>query len=247
MINQHIIHQLFTTEQPFFIHKHFATLDECHQMKEAIYKIGFEEYINVSPPIGRIGITQFEAGKENKNWYFERAKISGERQNMIFNMSFNPIERLIKLFQNSGKTIYIASDLSTGRPYYSGLIRQINKSALIHADYAPYDAKGWEIGEISAQLAWNLCIQAPASGGDCIVYEKPWDLADDESFRIKNSYGYVPEVLGKSPGHAITVDTGDMYLFNSRNFHEVKNCSGDRITISCFLGLLQNSDIVIWS
>ena len=130
--------------------------------------------------------------------------------------------------------------------YFVGLMRQINSTALIHADYAPFDAPGWSIGEINAQLAWNLCVVEPESGGDCIVHNKKWER-EDEALKQQNSYGYSREVVDNTEKFLIKVKVGDAYLFNSRNFHEVTKSSGTRTTVSSFIGRTKTENLIMWS
>ena len=44
------------------------------------------------------------------------------------------------------------------RDYFAGVIRAIDTGIQIHADYAPYEGNGWEIGKIVAQMSWNILL-----------------------------------------------------------------------------------------
>lgn len=226
--------------------KEFASLDECMALANAISIIGFDNYIGVEPKIGRIGITQFEAKQYGMDWYFDNADKANKIHKKIFSLSFDPLLRLIRLLQKNSFKVSIAHEVKNNRKYFCGLVRQINNSALLHADYAPYDAPGWVIGEIKAQLAWNLCIEEPFSDGDCVVYNKHWCL-EDEKYKMENSYGYSRAIIRDVEHQAIKIKTGDCYFFNCRNYHEVTKCNGNRLTISCFMGLLSEDEILIWS
>ncbi len=226
----------------------FATKSECQLLYHALTNLGFEYYISVHPPIGRIGVTQFEAKEKGKEWYFETAAKEKEKQEAIFQISFDPIKRLADKIKRIFPThqVEIARE-DQSHVYYTGLIRQINQTALIHADFAPYDGKNWKIANVIAQLAWNLCLNEPDSGGECIVYNKPWSLDTCEAHRLPNSYGYFSQVVQGCDSIKISPTLGGAYFFNSRNFHEVKESTGNRITISCFIGLTVDQKIIIWS
>lgn len=103
------------------------------------------------------------------------------------------------------------------REYFAGLLRLVNSSALVHADYGPYDAPGWEIGRISAQLSWNILLRE-VKGGECIIYRRFWEgKSDDERFKQpKPGYGYTAEAVEGREVQVVTPEVGELTLFNSR-------------------------------
>lgn len=227
----------------------FASLEECQSLVEAIRKNGFQFYENTQPPIGRIGITQYEFRdqcSEGKPLYFEAAKAAIEARKRICNLSFDPLERLIEQLSSVASLPVGIAQEDQGETYFAGLIRQINRSALIHADFACFDAPDWNIGRIASQLSWNLFIYTPESGGECIVHNRQWGLHHERQ-RLPNSYGYDPLVVKDVESHSITPKIGDLVIFNSRNFHEVKPAEGDRLTMSSFIGYLKDKKYVLWS
>jgi hypothetical protein len=40
---------------------------------------------------------------------------------------------------------------------------------------------------------------------------------------------------------------GDVFIFNTRNFHTVEPMDGQRITFTSAIGLLPNGEIILWS
>jgi hypothetical protein len=101
--------------------------------------------------------------------------------------------------------------------YFAGLLRLINSSALIHADYGAFDAPGWEIGRISAQLSWNILLRE-VQGGECVIYRRFWEgKSDDETFRQPSpGYGYRKEAVEGCDVQVVQPEVGELTLFNSR-------------------------------
>jgi len=237
---------LFRNEIPAIRISQFATVEECHKLAEAADFVGFDFYENVEPPIGRIGITQFEFGNSRKFGYFDAVHQADSRKQRIVSLSFDPLERLAMLLRlhTAGK-VGIAQENDHLGQYFAGLIRHINV-ALLHIDFAGFDAPDWKIGRCVAQLAWNLYLRVPESGGKCIVYNRQW-CTNDEEYKVPDSYSYDMSVVQTSEAKYITPVLGDLVLFNSRNFHQVLPGHGERITMSSFIGKMPEGDLVFWS
>lgn len=225
--------------------KGFATVDECNTLAQNAKKFGFDFYKDVSPPIGRIGITQFE-NKATKREYFQK---SAEANNNLVNIcsgNFNPIIRLMEYLDKfTGFSADLAKE-NTKDEYFAGLIRHIN-TALLHIDYAPFDGSEWEIGKIRSQLAWNLYLTQVEEGGECVVYNCPWHESD-EQFKLPGSYGYDHKVIENAAMKKIRPVMGDLVIHNSRNYHLVNQGIGERLTISSFIGQYRDSKkLIFWS
>ncbi|MCW5315489.1 hypothetical protein GTQ43_17240 [Nostoc sp. KVJ3] len=224
----------------------FASFEECNKLSLAIEKVGFDFYKNVEPPIGRIGITQFEYRNRDKLGYFDEVKKAQTTYNQVISLSFDPLQRLATMLrQNVSNKVQIAYENEVCGNYFAGLIRHIN-IALLHIDFAQLDAPDWEIGNITSQLVWNLYVKAPTQGGVCKVYNRQWQ-SEDEKYKTPGSYGYDYSLVATSEvKHNIPL-AGDLVIFNSRNFHEVLPGIGERITISSFIGKMPGGDLVFWS
>ncbi len=247
--NKANLQRLFINQIPGIRIKSFATEKECVQLVQSIRTVGFQEYENTIPPIGRIGITQYEnrdLGAQGMERYFNSARDADKILKSIATSSFDPVQRLISMLSGCFDGPVGIAHENSDQPYFAGLIRQITRSALIHADFACFDAPDWKIGRISSQLSWNLCVHAPETNGECVVYNKMWRLSDERN-RMKDSYGYEPSSIEGVEYNALAPKLGDLIIFNSRNFHEVRPCEGDRITISSFIGLFGERELLLWS
>ena len=170
------------------------------------------------------------------------------------------VERVaVAVSQATGLPVRIARE--DGRDYFAGLLRYVENSINIHADYGPYDGEGWEIGRVTGQLTWNILFRQ-VEAGDTIIYDRQWQgKADDVLFkRPAPSFAYSPVGLQGRIFKAMPALEGDLTLFNPRNFHEVKPCEKravdpnpqPRITMSSFIGLLPGSrneepTLILWS
>ncbi len=246
-INSDIIENLFNNEIGVVRIKNFLTLQECKNFEKDIDMVGIDFYENVEPPIGKIGITQFEHINSNKNKYFDKHEIVKQKISQIRQHS-EILNRVIQLFNLSEyNKVGIAQEKDLDKCYFAGLIRMIN-TALLHRDFGQDDGKGWSIGEVEKQLAWNIFISSSSKEGEGQVFKRFWN-PNDEKFKISNSYAYNEKLVENSPNLFYKPIVGDLVFFNSRNFHKVhsSNSKKRRITMSSFIGKTKNNEIVFWS
>lgn len=222
----------------------FATPEECRALAEAA-EGHFEYDARVDPPIGRIGPTQYGYHDRPKEEYFAAAERARELQRRLFAASFDPLERLFERLRESHTgPVEIAREAGHG-PYFAGLVRRIHLDASLHVDFAEVDAAGWSIADVTRQLAQNLFLAAPETGGECVVYNRPWS-PQDEAAKTSELY-FDPGLVAGAESWRIEPALGDLVLINTRNLHEVAACSGTRITLSHFLGTKPDGRLVAWS
>jgi hypothetical protein len=241
------LEQLIHNEIPAIRVQHFATREECHSLANSTETVGFDMYENVEPPIGRIGITQFEHGFDRRR-YFGSVPGAYSKQHAAFSTTFNPIQRMHSLLKPLlPGPIHVAFEPTLNSQYFAGLLRQIN-TALLHVDWAPLDAPGWAIGGVVAQLAWNLYVRAPEVGGQCVVHNRLW-TPECQLEKLPNSYGYSANLVAPVPNIHLAPTVGDVVIFNSQNFHEVLPGGepGERLTVSSFIGFMRDGSSVLWS
>jgi hypothetical protein len=213
-----------------------------------IQKHGFDFYENVEPPIGRIGITQFEHREHHeREKYFAVAARANQRRRAVLHGSGDILQIVLDRIGHLWKRPVGIAVEADGREYFAGLTRIIGE-ALLHCDWAQHDAPGWAISAVNSQITWNLFCSVPAEGGATVVHNQPWNL-DAERFRLEGSYGYDGAVVAGCGSVRIEPAEAALVLFNSRNFHRVEAGSGDgpRITVSSFIGRLPSGDLVAWS
>lgn len=154
---------------------------------------------------------------------------------------FNPY----LLFTNYLKNAFQA-DVQLARKanaaYCPVVVRDLSEVVLPHADYGPYDGKGWAIEQVTKQIAWNLYLTDPGEGGETVVFDYVWD---NELDMDENSYGI--ENLDKPVKTQFFVKPARLVLFNCRNFHTVLKSSSPRIAIGGLLGQTTNGEYLAWA
>lgn len=240
--------QLCRGEVPVIRVPGVADTEECARLVEAAEALGFSAYQNVVPRIDRIGVTAFEFhARGDKQGYFRAAEYARTLQSAIFEQSFDPVARVMGLLREHVGVAVEVADEEDG-VYYAGLIRRIEKGTMLHIDYAPAEQPGWSISDVSHQLSWNLCCRVdPASPGATHIYDRQWQPAD-EQHRVGATYGFRDEIVAGAREAVIEPSVGDLYLLNTRNYHRVRPCEGQRVTTSSACGVyLDSGAVVVWS
>jgi hypothetical protein len=231
---------------PVITIKQFATIEECAALVTQANLLEFGFYQNVSPKIERIGITVFEYDKVDKGKYFKAVEQANAVQHSLISKSFNPLKRIIaKIQECTGETVRSAFEPLYGN-YYVGLMRKIERGTQLHIDYAPAEQPNWEVGNVVAQLSWNLYLKISASDqGKTYIYNRQW-YPKDEVYKL-DSYGYSNAVVVDVDKTMFQPYVGDVVIFNTRNYHTVEPIDGYRVTFTSAIGLLPSGEIILWS
>ncbi|WP_371503094.1 proline hydroxylase [Kitasatospora sp. NBC_00374] len=132
-----------------------------------------------------------------------------------------------------------------GRAVFGGTLREINSGAPIHYDDVNREAPQLFDQEVVAQLAFNVWVAVPPTGGQTTVWRHRWEPVDE---RHRRSYGYRPETVQHCQHVSLTPALGDGLLFNPGNVHAVRpNPGGRRIAFAYFLGLTTTGRLIAWS
>jgi|LauGreDrversion4_2_1035121.scaffolds.fasta_scaffold679938_1 hypothetical protein len=234
--------------------KNFLNNSECEKLMDAAKRMGLSYYEGVYPQIGKIGATQFEySGKKSSDYFKEAALESEKRKRINDECGLDPVKKVIEYFSLHGMNLKVAEDSKTGEKYYAGLYRifEPGSSALLHFDYAPFDAKGWAIEKVKYQIAFNIYLKLPSSGGQLVVFNKPWNKAECEKYRLEGavgSYGFSEKMVESNEKIEIFPENGDLVFFNSRNFHCVRPGNEHRFSISSFIGKTDSKkSLLLWN
>ncbi len=241
--------QLMNFQLPALKIEQFATQEECDAMVKALdaRQFGFSEM--QSPPIGRIGITQFSYSKSSPEQYFSDLPRQHDDVEAVFAESFNPVQRILEHLQEvwPHSDVSIASCPKHGN-YGAGIIRHIHEYAGLHFDYVPIESegRGFSLENITAQLAWNLHLSAPESGGECVVYDRHLQIEGPMTDQHKLLVD--TDLVNDRQSYQLRPAIGDVMLLNTRNYHEImRSNKGRRITVSSFVGVQPDGKLVIWS
>lgn len=133
-----------------------------------------------------------------------------------------------------------------GRPVFGGTLREINQGALIHFDEVVREfPRGVFDQQIVAQLAFNLWVSAPVSGGETSIWRRRWQPGDEQ---YRDAYGYTPRVVDGCQHVRLRPAPGDALLFNPTNLHAVAPNAGERrIAFAFFIALTTTGNLIAWS
>ncbi|MFF4948819.1 proline hydroxylase [Streptomyces chattanoogensis] len=133
-----------------------------------------------------------------------------------------------------------------GRAAFGGTLREINEGALIHFDEVVREhPKALFDQTIMAQLAFNVWITVPSSGGKTRLWRRRWHPTDEAH---REAYGYRPDVVDGHQELRLPPRLGEALLFNPANFHAVEPNPGDRrVAFAFFLGLPSTGHLAYWS
>lgn len=248
-LDRSMLMQLFNNQIAGIVVPSYLSQDLLKSVVAGIQANGLDYYEGVDPAIGRIGITQFEHRHDEagRAGYFASVQEADLRRSQLFPDGSDLLYRVLDTLAEAwDRSVSIARECD-GRPYFAGLVRVIGET-LLHCDWAQLDAPGWSIGDVRAQISWNIYCLMPDYGGDTVVYHRQW-VPETEQAHIPDSYGYDPRLIDKCQSVRIKPRQGQLVLFNSRNFHRVESSSGstERITISSFVGLKCGGELVLWS
>lgn len=243
-----IFDQLFSGQIAGICVPGFLSRKECQDLSRRAEELEFKDYLNVTPRIGRVGITVFEYDSIGKPGYFAAVEQANGRIANITDGICNPLQRVInwlKTMSSQGQ-VSVAHEPGFG-PYFAGLFRRIEEGTLIHVDFAPAEHPHWSVAQVTSQLAFNIYIKCPdAEPGIVRIWKKQWNAHDDAQ-KIQGSYGYTPNVVENVPSAEIVPQLGMLMVINTRNFHHVSPAAGTRIAISSAIGRMPNGDVVLWS
>ncbi|KAK9418508.1 putative Prolyl 4-hydroxylase alpha subunit Fe(2+) 2OG dioxygenase domain-containing protein [Seiridium unicorne] len=257
---------VFSGSIPVIRQKKFLSQEECekmvgvlksHEILKGVYDVN-----HVWPRVGCVGIAQTDHVND-KETYFSKAEGAYSLQNRWKEeLGIDVMERVAQsLREASGMVVRRARE--NEKDYFAGVIRAIDTGIQIHADYAPFEGNGWEIGGIAAQMSWNILLN-PVPGGDTFIFDRQWQAPQDDIMWRKDypKYAYEPRMVEGRAFKVVKPVPGDLYWFNPRNFHEVRGCdiakdnkeqrAPTRYTVSSFVGFLPAHDsepdtIVLWS
>ncbi|KAG8161537.1 hypothetical protein KVR01_008524 [Diaporthe batatas] len=253
---------LFANNIPLVRERNFLSDEECNAMHEILltHKIGIYNIDHVWPKVGCVGISQTDYTKDKDTYFGRVEKARSLQDRWKAEAGVDIMDRIAgSLRKATGLPVRLATE--GDREYFAGVVRALDSGIQIHADYAPFEGANWEIGRIAAQISWNILINK-IPGGDTYIYDREWRAPqDDLTFRKEfPKYAYDPQIVQGRAFKVMSARRGDLTIFNSRNFHEVRACDipkGERdipvrYTVSSFIGYLpgQGEDpatLVLWS
>lgn len=240
------LNALFDGQIPAVVLPNFISTADCEKIVENLREMGMGTYSHVNHAVGRLGLAQMEYHlKQDKKGYFDRVIAAIDTYKRAVARSEDPLEKLFNHLISRGiQNVSLAKEQDYGS-YFAGSFRNVMTVGHLHYDFAPFEAKGWDIAGIEKQVSWNLYLNQP-TGGDLHVYKRFYN-PDDESLRVSGEYYYDRSLISGADQYRYSPRVGDIVMFNCRYFHEVKPVNGDRYSLSSFIGKKQNGDLIFWS
>jgi len=226
----------------------FVAESTCREATATIHAHGFDYYEKLEPPLGRIGITQYEH-RENKPDYFLRAPGTHAVREGIFANTGDPLDLVVDALAAAWPGgAGVATEPGVGS-YFAGLVRITVGGIRIHCDWGPQDGAGWSIENVTGQMAWNIYYDLTETGGETTTYRQPW-TPELEEYSDPSAFGYyLPVAVETCPRQVIAPRRGELVLINSRNLHSVAAAvgAGTRISASSFVGQMPDGSLALWS
>jgi len=226
----------------------FATVEECHQFAAAV-RAGNIKRLTKSGT-GYIGMAQVEYRRSRpKSDYFDAVADADADMQEVFDNSFDPLARMIKMLQaHWDAPVHVARE-DLGK-YFAGIVRLATGGLELHADWAPLNGPDYGIARIDGQIGWNLFAESLPFGGDTLVCNAPWDPPVQPG-AIPESYPLDHAIVEGAPSLRYEATLGDVVLFNTRNPHQVFGNDASagcmRVTIGSFVGRMPDRSLVLWS
>ena len=257
-LSAHSLGALFDNSIPALRIRAFATPEECRSFAAAIDEVGMQHVYNFSNAqnetlsdyqTGYIGLTHYNFRHKPREAYFDEVALAYEFRNKVIERSFDPVQRIIDALNKLTHNHVSIAEEPDGQRLYAGIIRNAGGGGALHADFAPFTAPNLGIGQINAQISWNLWVEHPQQGGETTVHHRPWTPAAHES-GIPEQYPLDDSLVEGAEKHVYRPEVGDVIFFNTRNPHEISpGASGDkpRLQIGSFVGRLPQGDLILWS
>lgn len=249
---------LFGNEIPAIRIPGFASADECARFAAATRRFRMKAVVGdtaVGQPafaaqrIDHLGMTQAEYKRRGPAAYFEEAKRARAETAQVYALSFDPVERLRALLgAHFPGEVALAAE-PDGRRYFAGIIRKSNHGLALHADFAPYQAPGYTVDRVDAQLAWNFYAETPSAGGVTTLHDAPWKWTRSRPGEVGENYPLPAEAVAGAETFSYRPSAGEAWLFNTRNPHKVSavESAQDRLAVACFVGRLPEGRLALWS
>lgn len=241
--------QVFDNQAAYVKVENFLSADECQKLTAGLRTLGLQQYAynfehNEAPPAACLFETHYLYEQKTPAEYFPKAQASIELYQQLVNIAgLDPAKKFIDLLAHYLGKVTIAEQ--DGQAYGYVLGRELNHSALLHADFAAFIPEVWNISKINAQYAWNIYLTDPGEGGECVIYNKPWEKSDDQYIKGE-TYGYDHEVVKDAELIKIKPKPGMLLIFNSRNFHEVLKSSKPRLSLGGHVGRTPDNHYLLW-
>lgn len=218
----------------------------------AIDEQGIDWYPGFTNRQGRIGIcaTEYHSKPDGVAQYFNLVERCDKIKTSIFKCN-DPIGRLLSMLSRTHDSAIAREHGLNEKAYFTGLIRAMKTESTLHYDYAPDQLPGWWISNTQEQIGAVIYLQMPNSGGALRIHNLRGSSASDQFNRDrseKGPRGYDEGVLSAVEFAEVLPESGDLILFNSRNFHQVLAIDSEvpRYSVNSFISIIDGK-LYLWN
>lgn len=217
----------------------FTPQDTCRELTERLLGISGYEHYDYAPGVGRIGFSYSETNtKEAHERYYNQARTTMEDIRSSCGDLPSPIDMFRLRLQEAWNYGANFEMLDDGEKMFVGLGRMIEAKQCIkpHQDmiqwYAGYSKASLRI---QVPLTMNIYLEVPEEGGELELWNWGYESEADYKALAKDSYGIDKKDL-PPPNLVIKPQLGDLIIFNPGKLHCIATGSGNRFTVSSFMG-----------
>ena len=244
--------------------RQFATPAECQRLCQALRHAAIDRRAATTSPMTLIGSNFSNCRGPSKDDYFATVEPAYRDLQMLTEAAgFDPLQRLLaRLSAVWPAAVGVATEPGYGR-YFAGGIKTRVQGSPLHFDYVPRFTTAYRIGQINAQLSWNLYLEMPQNTGSTTIYNAPvealinadplmtYGLNTDPKGSAVWDNRLPPEQVDGAAAYTFRPEVGELVLFNTCNPHTV---SVDQLTpgewraqAGSFIGRLADDSLVLWS
>ena len=175
-----------------------------------------------------------------EDYYFSEAPLAIERLRQYSSPAMTPIDKLrLELDERFANGARIANFLNRKMLAGIGRITRASHSHL-SAVQPHFDALPIKYARLDVQLAANIYLRVPNSGGELEL----WDVSP------LSPYSEVPKDWRSELPTSLKIKPrlGDLIIFNCRRPHAISEFSeGDRVTVQMFIGYEKGKSLQLWN
>lgn len=248
--------------------RQFATAAECRRLCQALRHAAIDRRAATTSPMTLIGSNFSNCRGHSKDDYFATVEPAyRDLQTLTETAGFDPLQRLLaQLSTVWPEAVGVATEPGYGR-YFAGGIKTRVQGSPLHFDYVPRFTRAYRIGQINAQLSWNLYLEMPQNTGSTTIYKAPIDaslkvdataadlaLVDSQPGSVWDAVWdnrLAPEQVDGAAAYTFRPEVGELVLFNTCHPHTVsvdQLAPGEwRAQAGSFIGRLDDDSLVLWS
>ena len=243
--------QSLATDQIGAIHvRQFLSKDECEGVAVASRNVASDgAWQAQTSPMQVIGGNFANAVHMDPSEYFATVGGHEAARDRVFAASVDVLARVTDALKRVWHGDVVVAEEPSGR-YFAGGIKLRTQPSAPHFDFVPYFTDRYALAAIKEQLSFNVYFTMPEHSGHTDLFAAKVASVPDKLSGFRANV-VPPEMLDGVPFTTLRPQVGDLLLFCTRHPHRVvmENVGEHekRIQMGCFLGLMEDDTLVMWS